>query len=295
MQVVNTPRDYILGMLVGETRDAVERRLLFMLGAFFDGSGPAGRDGRYVMAGFTASCSTWADIAEQWKTALQAKPAIPKFKMSLARNHTWRGDHRITKDQMDRKIRKLSLLVTPPKTLFSVICSIDQGDFRELVESSGLRGDKVIRKALGKFCLTTPYTMLFHYVVATTLWRIHRLDICGDQVDFVFDRENKLFDDANALLRKLRPTLPVEIQNLLGDAVQRDEDKINPLQAADLIAARAKDQCNDQQNQKFRKAYRSLAGHGDHNATLHLEQRHIRAMLDKLRARPDVNPVADMS
>jgi hypothetical protein len=177
---------------------------------------------------------------------------------------------------MDDKINLLSGLVRPPGTLFSVICSIHEPEFNEIVKESQIRGDKGVRAVLGKHTFNTAYAMLFHNTIAQVLNHVRHLGIVGDQVDFVFDRENELFDNANALLRKMRPTLEPDIRCLLGDAVQRDEDHVLPLQAADLIAARSKDQCNDPNNQKFRDSVSDLAGTSDFNTTCHIREHNIR-------------------
>jgi hypothetical protein len=247
-----------------------------MLGAFFDGSKPGHDNGRYVMAGFVAFCATWVDIAERWKSVLDEAPPIPKFKMALARDPKWRKSIGITAPEMAVKIEKLSLLVQPPQTLFSVICSISDPQFREIIDETKIRGNKLIRSVFGKHAFNTAYAMLFNNVVARTLWKVHELGIAGDQVDFVFDRENELFDGASGILRMVRRGLPKEIRPMLGDVTQRDEDDVLPLQAADLIAARAKDQCNNATNPSHIRAIRSLAGSGEMNTSLHLREKHIR-------------------
>lgn len=291
MVVINSPKDYVMGILMGYPKSTARKRLLFMLRAFLDGSGPGHANGIYVMAGYVAFCSTWADIAGQWDTSLNLKPAIPKFRMASARDPKWRGKHGITEFQMESRIHKLSILVTPPRTLFSVVCSVSEPEFERIVVESGIRGNKAVRKAVGKECFKTAYSFLFQNVIARTLWHIHKLGIVGDQVDFVFDRENEKFDDAKRLLQELRTNLPIEIRNTLGDAVQRDDDKVLPLQAADLIAARSKDQCNDEHNQKLRRAIVALAGTGDNNVTLHLREKHIRGLVNALLLPTRVNNI----
>lgn len=268
-----------MGILVGCRKGTAERRLFLMLNAFFDGSGPGHSDGRYVLAGFVSFCSTWADIAERWESILAETPSIPKFKLTLSRSKEWRDRVGIREDQMSTKIDRLSELVTPPQTLFSVICSISEPEFRKVVDEAEVRGNKEVRRALGKLAFTTAYTMLFHNAVARTLLHVKNLGIVGDQVDFVFDRENELFDNANTLLRNMRRFLDPDLYSMLGDAVQRDEDKVLPLQAADLIAGAAKDQCNDPDNVDLRNRVSLLAGKGDHNVTLHLREKHIRNLI----------------
>ena len=256
-----------------------------MLSAFFDGSGPGHSNGRYVMAGYVAFCPTWAEIAEQWAGVLAETPSIPKFKLGLSRSKEWRDQIGIDHDQMKNKVGRLTELVAPPKTLFSVICSISEPDFERVVKETGIRGNKQVRAVLGKHAFNTAYTTLFHNVVGRTLGKIRDLGIVGDQVDFVFDRENELFDNANAILRSTRRFFDPTAFHMCGDAVQRDEDKVLPLQAADLIAGIAKDHCNDPTNPEIRDRILEVAGKGEHNATLHLTEQHIRNAIE-LMTRP---------
>ena len=250
-----------------------------MLNAFFDGSGPGHNNGRYAMAGFVAFCPTWADIADDWARVRDETPAIPKFKLSLSRSKEWRDQVGICEDQMGAKIERFSALVAPPKTLFSVVTSISESEFKQVIAETGVLGNKQLRSTLGKFTFKTAYTFLFHNVVALTLDKIQRLGIVGDQVDLVFDRENELFDGANSLLRKTRRFFDPSFYAMLGDAVQRDEDKVLPLQAADLIAGRVKDHCNDPQNVELRSRLVEITGTGDHNITRHISEQYIRTVI----------------
>src|SRR5271154_263133 len=268
-----------MGILAGCRKGTAERRLFFMLNAFFDGSGPGHHNGRYVLAGFVAFCPTWADISERWATVLEETPSIPKFKLSLSRSKEWRDKVGITEDQMQVKIAHLSELVAPPKTLFSVLTSISESDFRKVVADTKVQGNKQLRAPLGKYAFKTAYMLSFHNAVFITLQKIKKLGIVGDQVDFVFDRENELFDNANALLRNMRRFFEPDSYAMLGDAVQRDEDNVLALQAADLIAGITKDHCNDPENPELRKQLISLTGSGDNNITRHLSERDIRAVI----------------
>jgi hypothetical protein len=85
--------------------------------------------------------------------------------------------------------------------------------------------------------------------------------------------------------------LPDPIREFLGDAVQRDDDEVNPLQAADLIAALAKDQCNDQQDQRKRKAISRLAGSDEYNVTLHLKRERLVKIVEALQSAPPLNHI----
>jgi len=256
-----------------------------MLAGFFDGSGTHDNHGRYVMAGFVAFCSTWAEIAEKWATVLLEEPCIPHFRMADTRQPKWREKYHISEDQMEQKIERLSSIVAPGHVLFSVICSISLDDFNEVV-TEHLAGDKEIRKHLGKLFSKNPYSILFHRTVGQTVMHVHEMGISGDQVDFVFDRENQLFDQAKLLLDRVRSDVPKHLQGYIGDAIPRNSRTTKPLQAADLIAARSKDQCNDSQNPKFRDAITLLAGSvGNQNVTQHISKFRLEQLVDALLAK----------
>jgi hypothetical protein len=266
--------------------------VLRMIAAHIDGAGTADGTGRYVMAGYVGFAQSWEDFVEKWNIELNRHPPIPYFRMACIRSHDWRVAHRISREQAEQKLRRLSHLLKGPEILFSVVTSVRQEDFQEIVTDSGILGDKQIRQVLGKFGLKTHYMYLFHSVIARTLWHLHKKLQIWDEVDFFFDRENKLFENANAFLEKIRPQLPPEIKSMLATANERESRNRIQLQAADLLAARARDYYNNPRHET-EKLLLAISGKLDpeKNATLIHTRKHLRQMVEALQRHPEINPL----
>ena len=251
--------------------------------AYVDGAGTGHNFGRYVMAGYVAFVHQWQEFADAWSSELQRYPAIPFFRMASMRNAAWRYEIGISKDQAELKTKRLGrLLQDSSLILFSAISSVSQEEFERVMTDTGLRANKDVRQAMGRLCFKTHYTYLFHSIAARVLWKLRDLEIVGDQVDFVFDREDQLFNNANVLLKNLRDRLPLEIRDMLGDASQNNDQTLVPLQAADYLAATARDYYAEPKNTKKRKRLLAASGTGHKNATLIHTEEHLRTMATAL-------------
>jgi hypothetical protein len=252
-----------------------------MLRAYVDESSPADGHGRFVIAGYVSFCHEWEDFTDLWASTLAAAPAVPYFRMASFRDKKWREEHGITKEEADAKTEALASLIREPYFLFSCACSISHDEFREIITPQARRF------RLGRLTwLKTPYNMVFQRLVRIVLWKIIKLGIVGDQVDFVFDDNDALFDDANKLRRELRTTLNEPYRSLLGEVIPGDNEKLKPLQVADLLAARLKDHCVDPKNIALETLLREITGKGDKNATRHLSRSEVEAFAAELATKP---------
>jgi hypothetical protein len=293
---VNTPRDYLRVLTCGMTRASRKRTLFAMLAAYFDGAGTPQSTGRYVIAGYVAYALNWEKLVTAWDRQLKRRPAIPFFRNASMRHLEWRLSNGLSRQDAKWKTNDLARILKSPLIQFSVVCSVDEPDFKSLVIDSGIVQDKQIRKAVGKFCFRSHYSYLFHSVVARTLWKLYDLGIRDDEVNFFFDTEQKHFECANRLLEKLKPTLPIEIRDMAGTANQQEGRKVLPLQMADLLASRARDYYRDPREKK-RKQLSAVAGQRDpkRNTSLIHSRKHLRRMVAALKAYPTINAVADLS
>ena len=107
----------------------------------------------------------------------------------------------------------------------------------------------------------------------------------GDQVDFVFDDNDALFDDANTLFRELRQGQDEPYKSILGEAIPGNNERLKPLQVADLLAARAKDYCLNP-IEETEQLLRAIAGHGERNATKHFKRDDLEKFAADLAAAP---------
>jgi len=282
VQVVNTPRDYVRALTCGLTAHDRERCVLAMLKAFVDESGSAGRDGIFVMGGLVAFASKWDEFVEPWDAALRADVAAPFFRTASFRSPDWRTAHGLSIDDANRKTEALAKIITYPPILFSVCCSVQKKDYRDIVVDSGVIGNS---GRLGKLWLKTPYAYCFHNVIALTLEKIvNKLRIVGDVVDFLFDHNDPLFDAANAMLRELRKAMTIPgWRETLGDVIPGDDERLIPLQAADLLAGRLKDHCSSPKDAVIRESLLSVSGKDGDNITRHARPGRLKELVRVIR------------
>jgi hypothetical protein len=253
-----------------------------MLRAFVDESGSADADGIFVMAGLVAFVKPWEATAEHWNHILQLDPPISFFKTSNFRSSKWRKAQGLTESDTLSKTAMLARLLTYPPLLFSVCVTIKKSEYRDVVESSGILKKKIGR--LAKLWTKTPYNFCFHNIISMTLRKLDELGVCGDVVDFVFDRNDPHFDAANEMLRGLRAGVltPAKWNNALGDAIPGNDETIAPLQMADLVAGRLKDHCSSPRKKHLIKDVLQVTGVGENNITWHVRRPKIENLINKL-------------
>lgn len=284
MIVSNLPSDYVRTLVCGLGQKDRDRRLLFMLKAFIDESSSRDANGIFVMGGFVAFVSEWERLSEQWEHVLKSDPVVPFYRTTYFRDPRWREEHGLDRATAMCKTEALAYLLTYPPLLFSVCVSVDKQEYRDVIETSGILQKRIGRT--GRLWLKTPYSYCFHNLIAITLRKlVGNLDIRGDVVDFVFDRNEPHFDAANKMLRAMRQQgfgdIPQSWASTLGDAVPGNDETLNPLQMADLLAGRLKDHCSNN-NPQFLRALLAVSGAGDGNITFHARKHHIEKLIHKM-------------
>ena len=260
MTANNTPRDYLRALTCGMTTADRNRRVFAMLRAHVDESSSGGRDGIFVIAGYVGFPSQWDDFINPWGSTLGAPPAVPYFRMSSFRDPEWRRQHSITKEQAQAKEDALAECLRD-KFLFSTTCTVSKADFDNTIRPHARRiGNK-------DTWLKTPYNLCFQWLVTITLIKLGKLGIVGDIVDFVFDDNDALFDDANKMFRELKRTQAEPYRGMIGDAIPGNDKRLYPLQAADLFAGRMKDYCMEPVNKSKKDLVYTVSGRGDSNVT----------------------------
>jgi hypothetical protein len=283
VQVVNAARDHVHALSCGLTTRERERRALAVLRAYVDDSGSSGRDGFYVMAGIVAPTFVWDDFVDPWAEILNSGVPVPFFRQANFRDPEWRKAHGISKEQAEAKTNQLANAIKYPPLLFSVCCSVSKQQYREAITDPQLWRNA---GRIGKLWLKTPYAFCFHQMIGLTLRQmVNYLGLAGEVVDFVFDRNEPLFDAANVMLRELRPTLqPKGWSEALGDAIPGNDEKVIPLQSADLVAGRLKDHCSTPKNKDIYKSLVGVTGIGNNNITWHTRPHTLRDLATGLRS-----------
>jgi Protein of unknown function (DUF3800) len=210
-----------------------------MLKAFIDDSGSGGDSTWYVLAGYLGTVEGWDSFDSQWTEVLHTDPYIEYFKASEAESlrpdGPWAG---ITREQRDVKIDAL-IEVIGRCARRSVCVRLRQRDY-----------DQIIKGNVPKMW-DSPYYILFTIAVGAAV-NIERLDGERDDVDFVFDSDEKHARQFDLMLPPLK-----RMESLDGrfvNAVRRDEKKFLPLQAADLLAWQIRRFC-EPNNEPARKHF----------------------------------------
>jgi hypothetical protein len=76
--------DFVWGLCLGFPRDQREKRRLMVLQVAADDSGSEPQQPVFVLAGFCAQASVWADFSDAWDEALKLPPRLEYFKMAEA-------------------------------------------------------------------------------------------------------------------------------------------------------------------------------------------------------------------
>jgi hypothetical protein len=193
-----------------------------MLTAFFDDSASEETDKLFVLAGYVHSAEAWARFSDDWQTVLDAAPSITYFKMREAQNLSLEF---LGWDPIARNAKVHSLAdVIDKHAPWSIECCIRRTDYQNIV------GPVV------PYDLRHPYFDAF-YAVIIKLAQWHRHLGLTIPVDFVFDEQGEIGAEAVIWYEHIKSLQPPEIQAMLGSTpVFRDDKKILPLQAADLLA-----------------------------------------------------------
>lgn len=200
-----------------------------LLQGYFDDSGSHGGDGLYVLGGFLAPSVNWARFNTEWQQALKKEPAIDYFKMSEA--ISLRGQfERWPAALRDQKVFKLTE-IAEKYTVARISAMVYKQDF-----DAHIKGASPWRE------LNNPYFLLYNQIVVLTVNFIRELgqrspDISGAKVEFIFDEQGSLGEDAVSWWEVLKQALSPEQVQLLDQQPSFGSDKRRlPLQAADLLA-----------------------------------------------------------
>jgi len=179
---------------------------------------------RLVLSACVAPSETWKQFNEEWGQVLQSSPSISAFHMreARARNGCFKGWKAI---DVDYKIINLTEVIVRHHIRI-VTCWVDEDDYKETIGS----------KTPSDF--RNPYFVCFEAMVIG-LARVQRALGISTPVDYVFDEKGDPGDEALFWYEAIKESVQPEIRRRMGSApVFRDDEKVVPLQAADLVAWR---------------------------------------------------------
>jgi len=195
---------------------------MVMFKAYFDDSCGDEESKILVLAGCVQSYRVWAHFSFAWEAALAQPPSIKHFHMREARKlvgefNRWKGEDR------DNKIRFLASIIENfrPWTI-AVWVSRKEHD--------------AIVGPISPFMIRHAYISLFWGVILKLAhWHQHR----GIKlpVEYVFDEQGSIGEDAAIWHRHIKSWQPPEIKVLIGGTPKFENDEwVLPLQAADMLA-----------------------------------------------------------
>jgi hypothetical protein len=192
-----------------------------VLKAFIDDSGSGGDSPWVVLAGYVGTVEAWDLFDPQWRAVLNAPPRIEYFKASeaesLRTDGQWAG---VTEGQRDAKLDAL-IKVIQRCAKRAVSIRVRQKHY-----------DEVIKGNVPPMW-DNPYYFLFmgYIAVATSIEKFFYND---EPTEFVFDNQEQFEKTSDRLYRGM-----INYERFAGRAANvayRNDKKILPLQAADLLA-----------------------------------------------------------
>jgi hypothetical protein len=269
------PREQVRALACGLPNKMRERILLVLLKAFADESDAGNRQGIFTLSGYVASVSQWEAFTDEWANVLKQPPKMDYFKRIALKSAKWRKEHGFTKGQVNLKHRQLVEVIKKPYILFSAISTVSCADHAATIGQSVFATEPWLRE---------PYYFCYHEFVARVLWKVADLEIDAERVDFVFDRNDLITDNANQMFRWMRvlPAMDDRIRALMGDALPGDDQVLGPLQAADILAGRVKDHWTKPSSRKLFNSVVDISGTGPSNTTRHLRRKHLQELLRSL-------------
>ena len=216
---------------------------------FADDSGVKGTDPVIVIAGQYTQAFMWAEFSDRWKDALNATPAIRRFKMNDA-SKLKGAFGRLTPDERDDKLYRLARVIS--RSGFPAIhCTTNTEPFDSSIAASlpsDIRNPYVLANLtlLAGVCFellgrgqTTPFEMIFddHYIFRPRIEKYYPL--IREVISSIEPRAARI--------------LPVSLQ------FQSDDDQM-PLQAVDMLAwfLRRRAPGSDPEDSRFDRLIRTI-------------------------------------
>lgn len=198
-----------------------------MLQAYIDDS-KQDMPGLYVLAGYVADESKWRDFDPEWKEVLAGPPELHHLKTSdmfQTRNrksvfYGW------SREEVDARVLRLATTVNK-YVLASIQTAIRKEDYANIL--GGLPNDDP--------SMNRPYPFLFFSIIQGLVSRLEDMGFT-EKVEFCFDIQP---DEKMQALRRDFEIAKSMYQGWLGKRIVgeprfEDDEKVTPLQAADLMA-----------------------------------------------------------
>lgn len=219
----SSARVHIEALVCGYAAELRRSKRLVMLQAHIDDSGSEGSTPIYALGGYVLPAEAWTAFSDEWEQTLRDGKPIEYFKMREARSYSeqflgW------TRDERDKKISDLSWII-PRHHLMGLVCYIEWDEYRQFMANSILPAQ-----------FDTPYFFLFYGIIESMLMAGFHFEN-PEPTDFVFDEQGKIGLEAMNWYGAFKRRAAAYLQLMLGSSpIFRDDKKVLPLQAADMLA-----------------------------------------------------------
>jgi hypothetical protein len=207
------------------SRIRYKRSFVILHEAWIDDSGTAG-NGVYALCGYVLPAEEWKAFTDNWDTVLCEPPAIDFLKMK----HAAKGFTKIKGNKVRWKTHDRDLKL---RKLVSVLRGYDV-----LALESCLTHAEYARCIKGRLPqeYDNPYFFCFYDLIIGAL-QYQRRRHKDWEVHFVFDEQGKLGNNTKLWYGKLKSLFSKSLQSMMGPPPDfRNDEKFNPLQAADALA-----------------------------------------------------------
>jgi hypothetical protein len=209
-------------MVCGYGKASRDAAVMVMFKAYFDDSCSDGDNKILVLAGCVQSYKVWADFSISWEAALVRTPSIRHFHMRDARHLEGEFKRWKAKDR-DEKIHFLATVVETFRP-WTIVAWVSRKEHDTIV------------KPIAPSMINHAYFDLF-YAVILKLAHWHEDMGIKLPVEYVFDEQGKLGDDAAIWHRHIKSWQAAEVAALMGGTPKFENDEwVLPLQAADMLA-----------------------------------------------------------
>lgn len=195
-----------------------------VLQAYIDDSASDKGDQRLFLAGYINTAEKWARFSDAWEEELRLAPSIKYLKMSEANSLSGEFSGWSIPDK-DKKIQALSRVIRHFGPA-SIHASVSRLDVKSIIEP------------VAPYGFSSPYFYVFQSIMLPlAIHQSKQNRLIGVPIDFIFDNQEALGDEAKSLYKAIREVQPRKIKSLLSVDPQFKDDKLAmPLQAADILA-----------------------------------------------------------
>lgn len=211
-------------MTSGYAASVRAQKVLVALQAYVDDSASDRSDDRKLfLAGYINTADKWARFSDVWAEELARSPSIDYLKMSEAnclggQFRGWDAPDR------DAKLNSLARLIRhfQPASIHSSVSRTEV---------------KAIMEGVVPYGFANPYFYCFQAIMIPLAYSQHERGGMDVPVDFIFDEQEGLGEEARFFYRHIRQGQPRSIQKLLAvEPIFKNDKRVLPLQAADMLA-----------------------------------------------------------